>query len=591
MPPLTIAHVTHEAVDHLGGIGTVLHGLLTSPVYRRRIGRSILIGPSLDESRTDGAGPLGAEGRVLYSAADGIDDGQMRQRLGPVESKFGVRIVYGHRRVVSTDGHREAEAEVLLVDVRQVDPKRLAIFKLQMWETFGIDSSRYEQAWDYEEYVRLAAPACEALLALLGDARDPCVVFGHEFMGMPTVLAALHSGDPRLRTVFHAHECATVRRIVEDHPGHDIMFYNVLDQAKRLDLHVEDVFGPQDGQLRHALIRRAHLCDAVLAVGDHVRDELHFINPEQRPGTVDLVYNGVPSAPCDADARERSRQLLLDYAVNLGLPRPHLLMTHVTRPVISKGLWRDLKVCHELDRALVADRRTAVLFILTTGGGTRSEQDVQTMANDYGWPRHHQPGYPDLTGPEIYLCRDVDTFNKGHEAIQVVLVNQFGWSRSRLGPSLPAEMTMADLRRATDVEFGMAVYEPFGISPLEPLAAGAICVISQVCGCSGLVRRAADGDSPNVLCADFTHLESQQSIERLKEMTQEQRDRLEQAAAVTIADELLSRLPQDEAQRRALTESGQKLAARMGWDQIAQTDLLPVIDRITTEQRVQSLAV
>ena len=34
---------------------------------------------------------------------------------------------------------------------------------------------------------------------------------------------------------------------------------------------------------------------------------------------------------------------------------------------------------------------------------------------------------------------------------------------------LPDGMDIADLRRATDVEFGMATYEPFGISPLEPL--------------------------------------------------------------------------------------------------------------------------
>ena len=41
----TLAHVTHEAVEQIGGIGTVLEGLMISPEYKKRVGRSILIGP------------------------------------------------------------------------------------------------------------------------------------------------------------------------------------------------------------------------------------------------------------------------------------------------------------------------------------------------------------------------------------------------------------------------------------------------------------------------------------------------------------------------------------------------------------------
>ena len=39
------------------------------------------------------------------------------------------------------------------------------------------------------------------------------------------------AGSPNARTVFYAHEVATMRRIVEEHAGHDTMFYNVLDKA------------------------------------------------------------------------------------------------------------------------------------------------------------------------------------------------------------------------------------------------------------------------------------------------------------------------------------------------------------------------
>jgi hypothetical protein len=38
-------------------------------------------------------------------------------------------------------------------------------------------------------------------------------------MGMPTVMAAILEGErSNFRTVFYAHECATMRRIVEGHP-------------------------------------------------------------------------------------------------------------------------------------------------------------------------------------------------------------------------------------------------------------------------------------------------------------------------------------------------------------------------------------
>ena len=50
---------------------------------------------------------------------------------------------------------------------------------------------------------------------------------------MPTALAAILEHECNFRTVFHAHEVATIRRIVEDHPGHDTMFYNVLAAAEK----------------------------------------------------------------------------------------------------------------------------------------------------------------------------------------------------------------------------------------------------------------------------------------------------------------------------------------------------------------------
>jgi hypothetical protein len=579
--PLTIAHVTHEAVEKIGGIGSVLEGLMISPVYQRHVKRSILVGPIASHNAADPTQRLGEHGKLLYSSIDHIDTNNLGAKLRPIEWAFNVSIFYGTRTYDSPGEGRSGEAEVLLIDVFRANKDRLNVFKLRLWETFGIDSAKYEKSWDFEEYVRLAEPAFYALRALLTDDDLPCVIFSHEFMGMPTALQAILDGQDSFRTVFHAHECATARHIVEHHHGHDTMFYNVLAQAMAQDKFVEDIFGPKDAMLRHALVSRAHLCDGILAVGDFTQKEMRFLNHHFADQPVDLAYNGIPKFKIDLKTKREARKLLTDYADALLGYRPDVLMTHVTRPVISKGLWRDLTVCHELDRRLADQGKTAALFILTTAGGVRRPQDVAAMEKNYDWPRHHREGYPDLVGPEVDISRDIDAFNASHQAVQIVLINQFGFSRRRVGTRVPANMDMHMLRCATDVELGMATYEPFGISPLEPLGAGALCVISNVCGCYGFVNAVTKGKgTPNVVVADFTQLDRHWSVDELLQMDREQRNSIERAVAPQVAEEIMQRLPWDDKARKKLIDAGQVLVGKMGWDNVVADRLIPVLDRI-----------
>lgn len=590
MPPskqlFTLAHVTHEAVDHIGGIGTVLEGLMTSPVYQAAVKRSILVGPTASHMASDPESRLGEHGKVLYSSIDNIDRTKLGPKFRPIEWAFDVKIVYGTRTYSSPGSGRTGEAEVLLIDVFHINANRLNVFKHRLWETFNLNSSRYEGSWDYEEYVRLAEPAFYAVNALTsgphGQSDGPVVMFGHEYMGIPALFEATLEGEHGIRTVFHAHECATARRIVEDHPGHDTMFYNLLDQARGKGLYVDHVFHNLDKLLRHGLVSRSYLCDGIIAVGDRTRDELKFLSPNFDNHPVDLVYNGLPQIKVDMKSKLRSRQMLLDYTKAIAGFTPDLLITHVTRPVISKGLWRDLKVCHHMDAMLAEKGKKAVLYILTSGGGVRRPQDVKMMEENYGWPWDHHLGYPDLVGPEVDLWKDVEGFNAEHENVKVVLVNQFGWSAARIGKRLPQEMDIADLRRATDVEFGMATYEPFGISPLEPLGCGAICVISNVCGCEGFVRHATKGKGTAVvISADYTRLDSPMSMEQLLSMSREKRNHIEECVSIDLAEELMKRVPWDDVQRERLLGIGQELIGRMGWDQIVGESMMPMLERIS----------
>jgi hypothetical protein len=580
-PMHTLAHVTHEAVEQLGGIGTVLEGLITSPAYQKRVRRNILIGPLPAHKQTKVDEQLGEHGQVLYSSKHGLDQVGLGAKLRPLQWAFDVDFVYGRRRFDPPGQGRIGEAEVLLVDVTRPNQGRLNEFKGQLYEIFRLESARYERHWDFEEYARLAEPAYYALQALLGQPDYPCILFSHEFMGLPTAFRAVIEGDPKILTLFHAHECATARRLVENHPGHDAMFYNVMKRALKRGRYVEDVFGDLDMFFRHALIRRTHRLGAILAVGDYTREEIRFLGPEFENHHIDIVYNGVPAAPVSLQQKKQSRAMLAEYAQTLLNDEPDVLLTHVTRPVVSKAMWRDMRICHELSKRLASDGKSGALFILTSAGGTRAPHDIARMENDYGWPRHHREGFPDLVGPEIDIHRDVERFNQEHNNFQVVLVNQFGWSPERIGARLPEGMDIADLRRATDVELGTAIYEPFGISPLEPLGCGAVCVISNVCGCAGFINRVTNGKRPNnIVTADYIKLEEDRTLEELLAMGQRDREEIDQRVSAEVAHKILQALPTTDKATQAMIDEGQKLVAKMGWDQIVEDQLMPVLDRL-----------
>ena len=136
-------------------------------------------------------------------------------------------------------------------------------------------------------------------------------------------------------------------------------------------------------------------------------------------------------------------------------------------------------------------------------------------------------------------------------AIKVLYVNQFGWSREACGRNMPEEMTFMDLRKAADVEFGQSIYEPFGIAQLEPLTFGAVCVPTNVCGCSGFLERVCGvNETDNAVIADYTGLpHGVESLDDMLHISGSQRSQVEETEAARVAAELLRKLPQDDDDR------------------------------------------
>ena len=585
----TVVHVTHEAVNKIGGIGAVLHGLITSKVYRGDVKRDILLGPLFT---TDGP----AEGRlhggkVLYSGVDGIRNTPFANDFARIEHNYGVKIVYGTKTFHDPLSGVTSEPEVLLIDVRHYNPDKMGVLKFVMFKDYGIESGKYEYIWDFEQYCRIAEPGLEAVRAIGAcENGDKPIILSHEYMGMPTALAARSRYPGQFRTIFYAHEVATMRRIVEEHPGHDTMFYNVLEKAKAKGQYVEDVFGSQRGFYKHPLIEASRYCDGIFAVGDFAVKELRFLRKEFEKVHIDLAYNGVPSRALTMDEKMRSRQMLKRYAANLLGFEPDYLFTHVTRLVPSKGLWRDIRVLEQLEKHLAQENKVATLFVLSTETIGRARHDVQSMELWYKWPTAHREGHPDLTGGEAAYYAGVQEWNAKSRFCKIVYVNQFVVNAQSLGVRAPTELDFLDFRKGSDAEFGQSIYEPFGIAQVEPISFGGICVFTHLCGCAGFVRKAAaaaglsaDGKGcRNAIEVNYTRLPEKlrsQSIADLLAMDRSARDEIEQTIAAEVAADLFERLPRTRADFEGLVASGAKLGMEMNWDAVAKNYVLPGMDR------------
>jgi len=583
-----VVHATHEAGLKLGGIGAVLDGLLSARSYLDNVRRTVLVGPmdTTDKAAMERLTAPGNQLEIRYSSLHRVNQvgSALEAALARLEAEYNVHVLYGTRAFGG------ARHEVLLVDADQAAEDKVSRFKGRVWRRYGIPSDRYEQHWEYSYYLNAAEPSFLALRALVGkgDKGSPRFLIAHEFMGLPLVFAASLDAPGEYRSIFYGHEVATVRPIVEGHLGHDTMFYNVMARATAEGKSLEEVFGDQSGFYKHALLRAVPECDNVFAVGDRVVDEMRFLDPSLAGRNIDLVYNGVPSHGISVDGKLASKHKLQQYAVNLGLfdGPPDFVFTHVTRMVISKGLWRDIRVLEKLDKTLASSCKTAVLFILSTIlPAGRPAVDVFRMEKAYGWPVVHREGAPDLISHEIPFYDAVVAFNQAARATRVVFVNQFGWSRDRCGERMPADMAFTDIRTGSDLEFGQSIYEPFGIAQLEPLSSGALCVVSDVCGCVGFVRRIAPPDQPNVVVADYTTLPpgvAEGDYRAALGIGQPQRDAVEAANARRVAAEIWAHLPHTaEAMARAI-EEGYRISQEMSWEVVVAGYLLPGLKRALT---------
>ncbi|MCF7956408.1 MAG: glycosyltransferase [Phycisphaerae bacterium] len=570
----TAVHVTHEAIGKIGGIGAVLEGLFTAPSYLEEIERSILVCPLFNYDG-DVSKRLGEDGEVLYSSIDGLTNTSYYSNFRHIEAMFNVNIVYGRRTFVDEPHGIVSSPEILLIDVSRIEKRPINEVKAAMFREFGLQSNLYEHIWDYEQWMRLGPPALAAIKAIgCAESDGETVIVAHEYMGMPTALAAKLDDSFDFKTVFYAHEVATMRPIVEKSPGHDTMFYNVMENAHENGMYVNEVFGDQNHYFKHALVDASRFCDTILAVGDYVVKELKFMAPEFDLADIDLTYNGIPAFEISMEEKHNSKRKLQDYCYNLLGLRPDYVFTHVTRMTPSKGLWRDFKVLGHMDAEFGKKGKTGVLLVLSTETSKRRKRDIYDMEAEYNWPVAHREGMPDMSGGEAKFYTGLQEFNAKSRNIKAVLINQFGFDMNSCGQRMPYDMEFMDIRKGSDAEFGQSIYEPFGIAQLEPLSFGGICVVTNVCGCAGFVKDVTGGrDVKNVIVADYTDLDGEDwrnDLEDLLSIDKETREHIEHEVSQKVARQLCDRLPVNDAEVECLIASGYDMARHMSWNSVVK---------------------
>ena len=580
-----VVHATDEAGIKVGGPGAVLDGLLSSGSYLLGVQRTVVVGPmnTRDDAGMERLVSAGNKLDVQYSSYHGLDklEPRLSAALGKIEASHNVHILYGRREFGGTPH------EVILVDASRAVPEKLNHFKRRVYERFGLPSDLYEHEAEYALCMNAGEPSYLALRTLIGPSRHgERFIVAHNYQGLPLLYSAMLHDPGLYHTVFFAHEVATMRAIVENSYGHDTMFYNTLRRARAQGLFLKDVFGDQSGNFRHAMLKTAIECDNILAVGDSIVEELRFMSPVLAQAHIDLVYNGLSTDDITPEKKQASHDRLGQYAINLDLFKkaPDFVFTHVTRFVPSKALWRDVRVLEYLDSLLDAKRRRAVLYVLASAiPGGRRVADVHEWEKEYGWPVSHRDDNGDLQRHEVPFYELIQAFNATAKATRIVLINQFGWNRERCGERMPADMTDDDIRWGSTLEFGQSVYEPFGISQTEPLSYGAVCVVSNVCGCLGFIRQVSQGKLPdNVITADYVTLPEGMAFDDHRAtqiLGQTERDLIERATAEQVAQEILPRLPTGKRARQKLLAQGHQLAQLMNWDVVVQNQLLPALVR------------
>ena len=584
-----VVHMAHPADGPAGedDAGAALLGILGALAYNARIERTVVAGLFAAADAPRLADP--AHGVTLrYSSHHGVYNGVTSERqaaLAAVERRYGVKLLYGAQRFGN------AVHELLLVDASHAHRSEVDPFHYFLWKEHNLDCRRYSHRGDFLLAVA-AAPALLAGLAAIdagaGLRASQKVIVAHDWAGLPLVLAAQMNEPGQWNSVYYAHAAPTAQRLIETRSGHDTAFYNVLFQSKRWQLDIDSLYGSQDDQVEHRLMRLASRCDNVLAVSELTVDELRFMGGRLGRSNISLAPYGLPAPAVTLEERQTARQLLRDCAAALTGAAPDFVFTHQAPLALRRAFWRDMRVLEHLDELLRRRGERAVLLVhASSRPDARPPEWIAAWEAAYGWPLTHRGDNGDLVGDEVeYYANVLEPFNRRAANIRAVLVNQPGETPGQGATRMPAGLTAATFRHGADVVFGQSIYEPFGRSQAAALANGALASVSNVCGCVSFIDNTLGGSEhlANLVVADYMSLPQGYWLGSPYDalaIDRGVRDWVEANASRPAAQALDERLPRTEDAVAHLLEAGAAAAARMSWEVVVRDYFLPALKYAT----------
>ncbi|MEJ5272961.1 MAG: hypothetical protein WH035_02420 [Spirochaetota bacterium] len=575
-------HITHEAVQKIGGIGSVINGVCTADNYKQFFNRTLLYGPAFSTS-ADVFSKLGRGGQVLYSNQDSFDKDSYHTIFSPIIEKYAVDIIYGIRTLASEYNiNKVNEVEVLLVNVQNMKNSQVDIFKYILWERYGIQSDRFTE-WDYEQYIRIGACYFDLINALYGQSYE-YYHFSHEYMGIPSVLKVISEIDlqglKNHKSIFWAHEVSPARSVVENYKGHDISFYNILRLSEKNYISMESIYPEILESYRTQLVKRTVVFDYIFAVSNLVASEYKFLNPQVKDEKIKIIYNGISFQSIDWDKKKESREKLRKYIESIFNFNFDVLFTHVTRLVLSKGIWRDFAILEKLDDIFHSNGLKGAYILLSTLIGTgRNSSEIHRMEKEYGWPALHRKGWPDCVGYEEEIYDLIQLFNAKSKSIKALFINQFGFDTRTCGDRVPLGTSLLDLRIASDAELGYSIYEPFGISQIETIPYGGFSFLSRACGSSYLFDEIyKDMKEKPYHVIDFSNIEnikteqvynilnSNDKINSYKNLDENNRRLIEESLFNLYTKEIFDILPKTDSKRKENLENISYKAINFSWE-------------------------
>ncbi len=559
-----VVHVTNEAGIKKGGIGATLFGLISLEKYHEDVKRTILLGPFQKNKQTEYE-MLQQNISIKYLTREITSDisSELKIKFESIEKRYNIEILYGIRLF------KEKEIEIILIDSTDADINRLNIFKGKLFDNFGFQSDLFEHDEEFEDCMSIAVPALRTVYTLtdLKTIKNKFLIC-HDVYAIPTLLASKMM-NMEYRNFYFLHEVPCSRDIIENFHGHEIAFYNIMDNIDPEKKKTTHCGINCTKCFRFGMMKLIKEADRIFSVGDHLEREMKYFYPE-----IDLkiekIYRGIPNYYYDIEKKFQAKEKIIEYTSSICGFRPDYIFTHITRLIPSKGLWRDLQIMNHIDKFLQEKgKRGILIFLSSVIPEGRSKSEILTMEKEYGWPVIHKIGYPDLVSHEIDCYKNLQKFNKSAKSVRAILVNQFGWSQDKCGTAVPEDMDFHDLRLGTDVEFGLSIYEPFGISHLESLTVGAICVMSSTCGSIGLLKKELDSlENENLIIADYKESGKDFSASALINLEEEKLTALEMTVSEKTAQELIKKLPQNFEDHLQLFKNGYKMSNKLSWDKI-----------------------